>query len=479
MWLFLSCAADIGRDTVPVPSEPPPELVEVAVPREFRAAWISTVWNIDFPSRAGLSVEQQRAEARKLLDVASEAHLNAVMFQVRPEGDAVYRSEIEPWSRWLTGVQGKDPGYDPLQTLIDEGHARGIEVHAWLNPYRARSVASASVAPNHMASVFPSYAYNYGGGTWMDPGSDEVRQRLVAVVADLVRRYDVDGVHFDDYFYPYPDGGREFPDGKTYAAYQRAGGPLGRDDWRRANVNRLVEEVSRTIAGIRPEVRFGISPFGIYRPGFPEGVTGMDQTTKIYSDPLHWMRQGWVDYLAPQLYWTTASTRQPYGKLVKWWSEQNQGGRYTFAGTYLSKVGTSGWSVNEFRDQIGLSRQAAPSGSVGNIHFSFAPIRNDTTGIRTALAKEYAAPAVPPPVVLVKDRVVTPPKVAVSGREVRWSTSAKRRHTVLYASNAGGWEVARLLPGDVDRLELEPGRYVVSVIGAGDVESRGVVVTVR
>ena len=247
LWMgaWLACSAPVLAPPLPdAPSAAPApavELVDVAAPRELRALWVATVANLDFPSRPGLSADAQRAELDVLVDRAAAIGFNALVFQVRPEGDAMYASTLEPWSRFLTGKQGGDPGLDPLAYLVERAHARGIEVHAWFNPYRASSSRAAALHELHMGRWASSHAHPWGGLLWMDPGVPEVRKHAVSVVRDVVERYDIDGVHLDDYFYPYPDGKKTFPDDASYRAYQVGGGQLERDDWRRENVNRMVE----------------------------------------------------------------------------------------------------------------------------------------------------------------------------------------------------------------------------------------------
>ena len=272
-----------------------------AAQAEFRGAWISSVHNLDWPSEKGLPAAQQKAELVRLLDSAKSLGLTDVFFQVRPEGDALYKSSLEPWSRFLTGTQGKDPGYDPLAFCISEAGKRGIRVHAWFNPYRASVKAGAPLASNHMARRYNRYAYKVGSVMCMDPGSKEVQDHVVKVVSDVARRYDVAGIHFDDYFYPYPSVGR-LPDGRTYDSYRAGGGSLSIGDWRRDNVNRLIARSSQAVKEARPDAVFGVSPFGIYTKGQPSTVkAGLDQLNEIYADPIKWMRSGWVDYRCSRL----------------------------------------------------------------------------------------------------------------------------------------------------------------------------------
>ncbi len=458
------------------------DLVDVDHERELRGVWVATVANIDWPSHTGLSAAAQKAELDGIVDVASDVGLNALFFQVRSEGDAMYDSSIEPWSRYLSGTQGLDPGYDPLAYLIEKAHGKGIEVHAWLNPYRARASSSSSLAPSHMALVWPQYAYSYGGGTWMDPGAQVVEDRLVAVVVDLVDRYDVDGIHFDDYFYPYPDGNIDFPDATTYAAYTGGGGTLSKDDWRRDNVNRLVGHVHDAVAAHDPNVRFGISPFGIYRPGQPAGIAGLDQYAEIYSDPLYWMDHGYVDYLAPQLYWPHTQSAQAYGPLIDWWASHTADGHSTFAGNYLSKLGTSAsWTMDEFRTQVDLTRAARADGARGNIWFSWSPIGDDLQGIRGVMRDEFhATPALPPAVAEVAGVVPVPPNVAVNGGSITCSAgdAAPVRAFVVYKDD-GGFAIDRILPASAPTATLPAGRYAVTAVSLGDVQSRGLVVSIE
>jgi len=281
------------------------------VEREFRAVWIATVDNVDFPTKKGLSAEQQKAELIGALDLAKKLRLNAVIFQVRPMTDAVYRSSLEPWSEFLTGEMGKPQDLDPLEFLITEAHKRGILVHAWFNPYRAYHPAAKTISANHVSITKPGIVRQYGRYMWLDPTSREGQKHSIDVIADVVRRYDVDGVHFDDYFYPYAEndsGGNkiDFPDEVNWQAYLKTGGKLGRDDWRRANVNSFIEAVGREIKRIKPEVVYGISPFGIWQPIPDRDVTGFNAYVELYADARKWLQDGTVDYLSPQLYWETA-----------------------------------------------------------------------------------------------------------------------------------------------------------------------------
>ncbi len=357
---------------------------------EMRGAWIASVHNINFPSKPGLSESAQKAEAVRLLDTAKAAGLNAVLLQVRPEGDALYKSHLEPWSRYLTGVQGRSPGYDPLAFFISQAKARGLAVHAWINPYRAAANATHTRAANHISRRFPHQTYKIGNVLWMDPGSPEVRRHINAVVRDLVSRYDIAGVHMDDYFYPYPTpkgGLPKFPDDKTHAAYLKAGGKLSKANWRRHNVNTLVMELKRTIQSTRPGVTFGVSPFGIYTKGAPADVkAGVDQYNQLFADPVAWMKQGWVDYLAPQLYWPDAGP-QSFSSLLRWWRhpEVNPRGVPILPGIAIDRMTSHGWDRREIERQLQIEKSTRPRTSGGFLLWNIDPLAKNTKGVIQAV----------------------------------------------------------------------------------------------
>lgn len=353
---------------------------------DFRCAWISSVYNINFPANPGQSVETQKAQAARLLDAAKAAGLNSVLLQVRPESDALYASEIEPWSRYLTGTQGRSPGYDPLAFFIAEAKKRGIAVHAWLNPYRAAANSSQPRSENHISKKFPQFAYKVGTVLWMDPGAPQVQRQIVNIAVDLLKRYDIAGIHIDDYFYPYPkDGGgsHPFPDEATYAAYRAAGGTLDRADWRRNNVNTLVRALGAAVHATRPGAIFGVSPFGIYTKGSPPDVkAGVDQYHELYSDPVKWMREGWVDYLAPQLYWAEGGP-QSFSSLLRWWRspQVNPRGVPIWPGIAVDRMASHGWPASEISTQLGLEKSIAPRGRGGFLLWNIGPVAKNTKGI--------------------------------------------------------------------------------------------------
>ena len=393
----------------PLPSSPPPAAIDDApppAPREFRAAWIASVTHIDWPARAGQRPEAQRADATLLLDRAKALNLNALVLQVRPSADALYPSTLEPWSEWLTGRQGlaPDPPWDPLAFWVGEAHRRGLELHAWLNPYRARhSAARSPLAAPHIGLREPASIKRYGDQLWLDPAEPAASAQMLAVVADVVARYDIDGVHLDDYFYPYPvlatDGSEQpFPDAAAWLRYLQGGGNKPRADWRRAQVDGLVEALYRTVHSIKPRVRVGLSPFGIGRPDQrPPGIEGFSQYDKLYADVERWCREGWFDYLAPQLYWPRDRRAQAFEPLLDYWLTHNEKGRHIWPGLFTSAIAQpkEPWPASEIAEQIAAVRRRAGAG--GHLHFSLSALAQDRGGIATLLRDgAYATPALAP-----------------------------------------------------------------------------------
>jgi uncharacterized lipoprotein YddW (UPF0748 family) len=369
---------------------------------------VASVANIDWPSKPGLSTQQQQAELLAIMDKAVELHLNALVLQVRPAADALYASQLEPWSEYLTGAMGQapEPFYDPLEFAVAEAHRRNLQLHAWFNPYRVRHPAGrGDVSPDHPSRSMPDVVRTYGKYQWFDPGEPAAVEHSLAVILDVVRRYDVDGVHIDDYFYPYPikdDAGKrvEFPDNDSYARAVAAGEQLPRDDWRRQNVDRFIERMYRDVKATKPHVLVGVSPFGIWRPGHPEGIKGFDQYAELYADARKWLREGWVDYFSPQLYWKIESEGQSFPKLLAWWQEQNVHNRQLWPGLYTSQVGNrelNDWPADEVVAQIRLARQQP--GATGHIHFSMKALLQNRGGIADALRQDlYAEPTATPSV---------------------------------------------------------------------------------
>ena len=396
---FDSACGQSQVSSVPVLTTPPPAR------REFRGVWIASVANIDWPSQPGLSTQEQKDELLGMLDRAVALRLNAVILQVRPAADALYASPYEPWSEYLSGRMGQAPNpfYDPLEFAVTEAHRRGLELHAWFNPYRARHPSARSaVSANHISRMHPELVKRYGSMLWMDPGEPAIREQTINVVLDVVRRYDIDGVHIDDYFYPYKekDSRRriiEFPDGPSWRKYQRADGRLNRDDWRRANVDSLIHQVYVRIKAAKPWVKFGISPFGTWRPGNPPGIGGFDSYAELYGDSRKWVLNGWGDYFTPQLYWPTTRDDLSYAVLLQWWVEQNARGRHIWPGNYLDKVtGTStGWPAQEMLDQVSITR--GQRGATGNVYFSMRSFMFGRDGMPEKLvAGPYADRALVP-----------------------------------------------------------------------------------
>jgi len=399
-FIWLTSAALFATDTTYVPTS-----VSLPAPvREFRGAWLATVANLDWPSEPGLSVAQQKAELTALLDHAVQLKLNAVILQVRPMADAVYASPLEPWSEFLTGRMGKapQPFYDPLIFAIQEAHKRGLELHAWFNPFRVAlppTQARSPAALNHLSRTHPELVRRYGNLLWLDPGEPAAREHVLSVILDVVRRYDVDGITFDDYFYPYPEkdvDGRnvDFPDDASWRKYGAASG-MSRDDWRRANVNQFLQNVDHSIHALKPWVKFGISPFGIWRPGWPKQIQGLDTYAKLYADSRLWLANGWLDYISPQLYWPVDQREQSYPVLLQWWSEQNTKHRHLWPSLDAVNVGTK-WRPDEIARQIQIARRTP--GVSGEIFYHLRNLSDNralTDVVRTAYPQPALVPASP------------------------------------------------------------------------------------
>ncbi len=350
--------------------------------QEFRGVWLTTVNNADWPSRPGLSTEEQKEELIAILDCAAATHLNAVVMHIRPHGDAFYASDIEPWSDYITGELGKapQPFYDPLAFAVEEAHKRGLELHAWINPYRARPPLMVPLSsPRDISLTHPEWVHPYGKMYWLDPGEPLVRLYIVNIIRDIVRRYDVDAIHFDDFFYPYPENGVDFPDDASYAKWNDG---MPKDAWRRQNVDLLIEEVSRAIHEEKPDVKFGVSPFGIWRPGNPRSVQGFDAYAKIYADSRQWLQRGWVDYLAPQLYWPTTAPKQPFKDLLRWWRRQNTVPVHLWPGLPAYRISRS-LDSDEIVKEINLIRRG--SDDPGWILFTMNVLMHDRDGITDKL----------------------------------------------------------------------------------------------
>jgi uncharacterized lipoprotein YddW (UPF0748 family) len=487
--------------TVPPPSALPPgsDTDAPPAPREFRAAWVSTVANIDWPSKPGLPAAQQQAEALAILDRAKSLNLNAIVLQVRPSADAIYASRLEPWTEYLSGTQGAapQPWYDPLKFWVTQAHARGLELHAWFNPYRARhSTAKSPVSSEHIAKTNPAAVKAYGKFLWMDPGEEAASKQTLDVILDVVRRYDIDGVHIDDYFYPYPieasgaeaaaldntgGSGKEldFPDQPAWQRYLLAGGTLDRASWRRQNVNRLIEAIYTGIHREKSWVRFGISPFGLGRPDRrPAGIAGFSQYDKLYADAELWLENGWVDYFTPQLYWPIAQAPQAYDVLLDYWLAQNRRARHVWPGLYTSRIGQreKAYLPEEIVQQIAVTRNRPAA--TGHVHFSMLALMENRQGIADQLkANPYAVPALVPASPWLGNQAPAAPKVELHGGKLKltpaegsfnfaiWSRHGKQWRFNVVAASRADWPVedaASVVVSAVDRLGNESPRVAVN-----------------
>ncbi len=475
LFAIVTFSDQVGAGYVPSTVQPP------RVPREFRGVWVATVANIDWPSKPGLSVTEQKAELITLLDHAANLKLNALIFQVRPACDAMYASQFEPWSEYLTGAMGKAPSpfYDPLEFAISEAHQRGLELHAWFNPYRAHHHKSWSpIMAQHISKTRPELVRKYGKFLWLDPGEPAVQDYSLKVVMDVVKRYDVDGIHFDDYFYPYAeklaDGGElPFPDD---ASWQRlgAGGRLSRDDWRRENVNRFIERTYQSIKDAKPWVKFGLSPFGIWRPGNPPQIKGFDAHAKLYADARKWMQLGWADYFAPQLYWAADIREQSFPVLLNWWAEQNAKQRHLWPGLNAAEAGGK-LKNTEIAHQIQLTRKQA--GASGNILYSFHALA-DNRVLANSLTAEFRQTALAPASPwLGRKPPATPSLKVVSSKplQVRWTSGEGEpvRWWVLQYQTSAGWQT-EILSAEVRARNFkggEPASIAVTAVSRTGVAS--------
>jgi len=423
--------------------------------RDLRAMWISSVVNIDWPSRTGLSADELKAEYLHWLDVAVDMNLNAVFVQVRPTADAFWPSPYEPWSQYLTGTQGGDPGFDPLAFVVAETHARNLELHAWYNPYRvSMQTDPAQLVPDHPARRHPEWVWAYGGKLYFDPGLPEAREHIYTAILHSVEHYDLDGVHFDDYFYPYPVAGQTVPDAATYAEHGAGFDTI--EDWRRHNVDEFVSTISRRIKQLKPWVKFGISPFGIWRNAStdPRGSdTGGSESYDLqFADTRKWVLEGWLDYINPQIYWQFGLAVADYAKLVPWWAEvAAQSGTHLYIGEALYKV-TSGVFTDpaELSNHLTFCEEVTAQGTPvhGNVYFSAVHVPQDPQGSMSRVkADHYAHPALVPtmshlPATRVQQPVLTHARRGDGGVELRWVDAAphRRRATsfAVYRATGGG-----------------------------------------
>jgi uncharacterized lipoprotein YddW (UPF0748 family) len=439
--------------------------------REFRGVWVATVANIDWPTKPGLSTEEQKSQAIDILDRCQELGLNVIVLQVRTSCDALYRSDLEPWSYYLTGEQGQapEPMYDPLDFWIEQTHLRGMELHAWFNPYRARNSGQKyTESPNHISNSHPELVKRYGNDKtsylWLDPGETKSREHTLSVFLDVVKRYDVDGIHIDDYFYPYPIDDIPFPDDPAWEKYLKTGGKLGRDDWRRDQMNQFIKTLYHQIKATKPHVKFGISPFGIWKPGYPASVQGFNQYEKLYADAKLWLNEGWCDYYSPQLYWPIHAKQQSFPALLQWWIGENTKSRTIAPGIFTSRIGDKNrpLSVEQIEDQVFLARTI--HGSSGTIHFSMKAIMENREGLSDRLkANTYLTPALTPLAPWLSVEKIPAAKLSLTQKtnpsepaKVEWEVSnpeALRRWCVYRLVN-DQWECS-IVGAKTRSLELE------------------------
>lgn len=398
--------------------------------REFRAVWVATVNNIDWPSKPGLSTDQQKKEVIDLLDMHKRNGMNAIIMQIRPAADAFYKSYLEPWSRYLTGIQGKAPVpfYDPLQFWVDECHKRDMEFHAWLNPFRVAQNISDPLSANHIAFKHPDWIVNYGDKLYFDPGLPQTREFVVKIVTDIVSRYDIDAIHFDDYFYPYPLK-EDFPDQVSFERYNRGFSVEHKADWRRDNVDILIKSLSEIIKKTKPWVKFGISPFGVWRnisddPDGSDTKAGTTNFDHLYADILKWQKNGWIDYCLPQLYWQIGHPSVDFLKLSEWWANHAYN-RAMYIGHGVYKLDANS-TIPDWKDpdqlvkQIQIVRQNPKLG--GSAFYSSIHFKRDLYGFDKHLRENlYKSPALIPQMPWIdKTPPIAPRRFKKSGHKLKW-----------------------------------------------------------
>lgn len=428
--------------------------------REFRGAWMHTVWQNGYHDR---STDENKEYLRDQLNVLQQAGCNAVIFQVRPQADAFYESKLEPWSRFLTdGGKAPEPMWDPLEFMIEECHARGMELHAWLNPYRVTTSKSQRLPSNHIYYQHKDWFVTYDGKIYFDPGLPECRQFIVKVVQDIVKRYDVDGIHFDDYFYPYPVSGLDFPDSRSFSRYGRG---KSRGDWRRQNVDQLIEAVHKAITNTKPWVVFGISPFGIWRnkSSDPNGsnTSGLQNYDDLYADVLLWARNGWIDYLLPQLYWELEHKKASYMVLVDWWNNHAEG-RNMYIGQDIAVTMKKpdiepSTEATQLRHKVNLTRGAEHIG--GNCWWPAYSLTENHYGVADSLAMDLQSTIalVPTYPWINSDKPAAPTNVKVSGKRISW----KQPRIIHSPADAVKFVVYRF--DSVETIDLEAADAIVAV----------------
>jgi len=439
--------------------------------REFRGVWIATVANIDWPSKPGLPSEQQKKELIEILDEHQKSGINSIFLQVRPATDAIYAKGCgcEPWSRFLTGNQDTAPFpyYDPLEFAIKEAHKRGMELHAWFNPYRATTdLVDSHVSPNHITRRHPEWFFTYGGKKLFNPGLPAVRDYIVNVIMDVVKNYDIDGVHFDDYFYPYPEGGKPIPDADTYHLFGKGFNNIA--DWRRHNVDTLIKTLSDSIRHTKRHIKFGISPFGIWRnkskdPAGSE-TRGLEAYSTLYADSRKWVEKGWIDYINPQVYFPFFYPAAPFEKLVDWWSD-NAFGRHLYIGqgAYRAIENREGWrDKQQIPNQIRYIRDNARV--QGSVYFSSVSLRKNFAGLRDSLRQDfYQYPSLQPQMLWLDDVPPQAPlelqasRIAANQVILHWSEPLKARD----GETAYGYVVYRFKKGE--KVDIENPKNILKI----------------
>lgn len=443
---------------------------DIASPkREFRGVWIATVANIDWPSKPGLTTAAQKDELIRIFDAHQQSGINAVLLQVRPTADAFYAKGREPWSRFLTGTPGKSPFpiYDPLEFAIEEAHLRGMELHAWFNPYRATfDLVNNNVSADHITRQKTEWFFSYSGKKLFNPGLPEVREYINSVIMDVVHNYDVDGIHFDDYFYPYPDK-NALPDLPTFKKYGR--GISSIEDWRRDNVNLLIKNIADSINAAKPYVKFGVSPFGIWenKAQHPEGsaTSGFSGYRQLYADARLWLQEGWVDYINPQIYFPFYYRAAAFEKLLDWWSENSFGKHlYIGQGVYRGMERGQGW---QDRDQLPKQvRYLRDNNRVqGSVFFSSKSLTNNIAGFRDALQNDFYRFKALPPVMLWLDSVpplsprgLTARSIKNTGVSLHWQHPKAARD----GERAYGYVIYRFEEGE--KVNLEKAKSILQII---------------
>ncbi|WP_321286472.1 family 10 glycosylhydrolase [uncultured Sunxiuqinia sp.] len=426
---------------------------QVVPKREFRGAWVATVNNIDWPSKAGLSAARQQYEAIAILNLLQKTGMNAIILQIRPSSDSFYPSDLEPWSRYLSGKPGEDPGYDPLQFWIEQCHLRNMEFHAWINPFRVALKYDDPLASNHIAFQHKDWVLKYGNSLYFDAGMPEARQFITDVVVDIVRRYDIDAIHFDDYFYPYPIIGEAFPDSTSFKKHCGNFAENQLEDWRRNNVDLTIEKLSNAVKSIKPWVKFGISPFGVWRnitndPLGSKTSAGNTNYDHLYADVVKWMKNGWIDYLIPQIYWYIGHPAADFETLCHWW-KLHAYERALYVGHALYKINPAS-SIIQWQQADQLPKQVRLTREIpeieGSAFFSARHFYRDLIGFQDTLENQlYNYPALIPEMPWIDNQAPTEPRKVKKGwgKILKWKKDKseieldKTNRYIIYRNKVG------------------------------------------